>query len=274
MLRAGLEALGGLDRLVKMGRETLLRGNYVAGQPYPVTTDPEMIVLLAEELREAGFRRSTLFDSHGTELLPGVRPEKNLQKLGVSEYVKKHGVEVVVRDFLDPDEFRFVRSPKWNIPSSVGVHKLIHEAPVIISLPVVKRHGEARFTCAFKMHFGSVSMADRIVAHKNGRRVDYFDQRVVHFADTTKPQLTIVDARALLARRGPVISAGSEVVQGVNRLVLSGDMAAIDSYCAQLMARHDPTFATEMVAGQLRHAANLGLGTPDLDRVKVVELRA
>ncbi len=274
MLQAGIGALGGLDRLTGMGREALLRGNYVAGQPYPVTTDPEFIISVAEELRQAGFRRSTLFDSHGTELVPGVRPEKNLEKLGVSDRLKQHGVGVIVRDFLDPDEFQFVRSPKWQIPSPVGVHKLIHESPVIISLPVVKRHGEARFTCALKMHFGSVSMADRMVIHKNGSRQEYFDQRLVHFADTTKPQLTIVDARALLARRGPVLSGGAEVVRGVNRLILSGDMAALDSYCAQLMARHDPTFSVDMIRGQLRHAATLGLGSPDLERVKVVEIRA
>ncbi len=274
MLRAGIGVLGGLDRLTGMGRDALLRGNYVAAQPYPVTTDPEFIGNVAEELRDAGFRRTTLFDSHGTDLIPGVRPEKNLRKLAVLDRVKEHGVEVVVRDFLDPDEFRFVRNPKWQIPSPVGVHKLIHDAPVIISLPVVKRHGEARFTCALKMHFGSVSMADRMVAHKNGRRQDYFDQRLVHFADTTKPQLTIVDARTLLARRGPTLSGGSEVVRGVNRLVLSGDMAAIDAYCGNLMARHDPTFSADLIAGQLRHAASLGLGSPDLDRVKVVEIRA
>jgi uncharacterized protein (DUF362 family) len=203
-----------------------------------------------------------------------VRPEGNLRKLGIPDRLKQHGIDIIMRDFLDSDEFRFVRSPKWQIPSPVGVHKLIHDAPVIISLPVVKRHGEARFTCALKMHFGSVSMADRMVVHKNGARQEYFDERLVHFADTTKPQLTIVDARALLARRGPVLSGGAEVVRGVNRLILSGDMAALDSYCAQLMARHDPTFSPDMITGQLRHAATLGLGSPDLDRVKVVEIRA
>jgi len=274
MLRLGIGALGGLDRLTGFGQEALLRGNYVAAQPYPVTTAPEFVIAVSEELRGAGFLRTTLFDSHGTELIPGVRPEKNLSKLGVLERVQEHGVDVIVRDFFDPDEFRFVRSPKWHISSPVGVHKLIHEAPVIISLPVVKRHGEARFTCALKMHFGSVSMADRMVIHKNGRRQDYFDERLVHFADTTKPQLTIVDARSLLARRGPVLSGGAEVVQGVNRLILSGDMAALDSYCAQLMARYDPTFSVDMIKDQLRHAAALGLGSPDLDRVKVVEIRA
>ncbi len=274
MLQAGIGALGGLDRLTGMGREALLRGNYVAAQPYPVTTDPEFIISVAEELRRAGLRRTTLFDSHGTELIPAMGPEANLHKLGVADRVKKHGVEVIARDFLDPDEFRFVRDPKWQIPSPVGVHKLIHKAPIIISLPVVKRHGEARFTCALKMHFGSVSMADRMVIHTNGSRQDYFDQRLVHFADTTKPQLTIVDARALLARRGPTLSGGAEVVQGVNRVILSGDMAAIDSYCARLMAKHDPTFSENMIAAQLRYAASLGLGSPDLDHVKVVEIRA
>lgn len=137
----------------------------------------------------------------------------------------------------------------------------------------MKRHGSARFTSALKIHFGSVSMADRMVAHKNERTRGYFDQRLVHFADAVKPQLNIVDARALLARNGPGLGAGAEVVTGVNRLILCGDMVASDAYCARLLARYDPTFSVEMINRQLKHATELGLGTADLDAVKVVELR-
>jgi uncharacterized protein (DUF362 family) len=83
-----------------------------------------------------------------------------------------------------------------------------------------------------------------------------------------------VDARAILARSGPGLGGGAEVVPGVNKLILSGDMVAVDAYCARLMAQHDATFKLDMVAPQLRHAAALGLGKADLDAVKVVEIRA
>ncbi len=273
MLRSGLEALGGLDKLTSLGREALLKGNFVAPQPYPVTTPPDLVLAVADVFKQAGFRRSTLFEAQGSRIQPGFEPETILRRAGALDRVREGGVEVVAADVLERDQFRLVRNPAWSIAKAVAVHRRLLDAGVIVSLPVVKRHDAARFTCALKMHFGSVSLADRMVAHKNEGRHEYFDQRLVHFADAVRPELTIVDARALLTRRGPTLSAGGEVVRGVNRIVLCADMVATDAYCARLMAQHDPTFSTDMIDAQLALAQSLGLGTADLTRVKVVERR-
>jgi uncharacterized protein (DUF362 family) len=276
MLRAGIEALGGLDPLTKFGREAIFRGNYVMPQPYPVTTAPEFVLAVASELKSAGLGKTSLFDSSGTRLSGGIPPEHNLQRLGVLEKLTEGGVPVLARDFLDPDEFVFVRNPAWPIAKPVAVHRILHEAPIVVSLPVVKRHEWVSFTCALKMHFGSVAMADRMLVHTKDRegRSGLMQQRLVHFADAVRPQLNIVDARAILARSGPGLGGGAEVVPGVNKIILSGDMLAVDAYCARLMARHDKTFTLDMIAPQLSHAVALGLGKADLDAVKVVEIRA
>jgi uncharacterized protein (DUF362 family) len=276
MLRTGIEALGGLDPLAKMGREAIFRGNYVTAQPYPVTTAPAFVLAVAAELKRAGVSKTSLFDSHGTRLSAAIPPEHILRRLGVLDQLPRGGVPVLARDFSDPDEFVFVRNPAWPIAKPVGVHRLLHEAAIVVSLPVVKRHEWVNFTCALKMHFGSVAMADRMLVHAKdgGARSGLMHQRLVHFADAVRPQLNIVDARAILARSGPGLEGGAEVVRGVNKLILSGDMVAVDAYCARLMARHDETFTLDMVAPQLKHAAALGLGEADLDAVKVVEVRA
>ncbi len=276
MLRAGIAALGGLDPLAKLGREAIFRGNYVASQPYPVTTAPEFVLAVAAELKRAGLSKASLFDSHGTRLSAATPPEHILRRLGVLEKLTQGGVPVLARDFADPHEFVFVQNPAWPIAKPVAVHRLLHEAPIVVSLPVVKRHVWVNFTCALKMHFGSVAMADRMLVHTKDRegRSGLMHQRLVHFADAVRPQLNVVDARAILARSGPGLGGGAEVVPGVNKLILSGDMVAVDAYCARLMAQHDETFTLDMVAPQLRHAAALGLGKADLDAVKVVEIRA
>jgi uncharacterized protein (DUF362 family) len=276
MLRAGIEALGGLDPLGKMGREAMFRGNYVASQPYPVTTAPEFVLAVAGELKRAGISKSSLFDSHGTRLGASIPPEHILRRLGVLEKLTQGGVPVLARDFSDPDEFVFVQNPAWPIAKPVAVHRFLYQAPVVVSLPVVKRHTGPNFTCALKMHFGSVAMADRMLVHTKDPqcRSGLMHQRLVHFADAVKPQLNVVDARAILARSGPALGRGAEVVQGVNKIILSGDMVAVDAYCARLMAQHDDTFNVDMVAPQLTHAAALGLGKADLDEVKVVEINA
>lgn len=273
MLEAAGEVLGGFEKLRRLGSEAILKGSYVQPQPYPVTTPADMIVAVSRVLKRDGFERTTLFEAQGSHLASNFTTEAGLRKVGVYEEVRRQGVEVLAADFLEPDDYRLVRNPAWPITDGVAVHRVIHEAPVIVSLPLVKRHGSARFTCALKIHFGSVALGDRLVAHKNKNQQGYFDQRLVHFADAAKAQLNIVDARALLARSGPVLSAGAEIVRGVNRIVLCGDMVATDAYCARLLARHDPTFAVEMIDRQLAHAVALGLGTADLDAVKIVERR-
>jgi uncharacterized protein (DUF362 family) len=53
MLEAGLDALGGMNRLVE-GRKVVLKPNVVASQPPPVTTDIELVMAVAEQAREAG----------------------------------------------------------------------------------------------------------------------------------------------------------------------------------------------------------------------------
>jgi uncharacterized protein (DUF362 family) len=277
MLRAGIEALGGLDPLAKLGREAIFRGNYVASQPYPVTTDPEFVLAVADELKHAGLSKTSLLDMHGTRLSAAIPPEHILRRLGVLERLTQGGVPVLARDFADPNEFVIVRNPAWPIAKPVGVHRLLYEAPIVVSLPVVKRHTSgAYFTCAMKMHFGSVAMADRMLVHTKDLdgRAGLMHQRIVDFADTVRPQLNVVDARAILARSGPGLSGGAEIVRGVNKLILSGDMVAVDSYCARLMAQHDETFSLDMVAPQLKHATALGLGKADLDAVKIVEIHA
>jgi uncharacterized protein (DUF362 family) len=276
MVRAGIEALGGLEPLAKLGSEAIFRGNYVMSQPYPVTTDPEFVLAVAAELKRAGVSKTSLFDTTGTRLSATIPPDHILRRLGVLDKLTQGGVPVLARDFLDPDEFVFVRNPAWPIAKPVAVHRLLHEAPIVVSLPVVKRHQWVNFTCALKMHFGSVAMADRMLVHTEDSdgRSGLMQQRLVHFADAVRPQLNIVDARAILARSGPGLGGGAEVVPGVNKLILSGDMVAVDAYCARLMAQHDETFTLDMIARQLRHAAALGLGKADLDAVKVVEIRA
>jgi uncharacterized protein (DUF362 family) len=275
MLRAGIEALGGLDPLAKMGREVIFRGNYVVGQPYPVTTDPEFVLAVASQLKHVGISKTSLFDTHGTHLAAGLPPDHFLRQLGVVEKLTQGGVPVLARDFADPSEFVFVRNPDWPIAKPVAVHRILNDAPIVVSLPVLKRHrGAANFSCCLKLHFGSVAMNDRMLIHlkDDGGRLGLFQQQVVHFADAVRPQLNVVDIRAILTRNGPALGGGSEIVRGVNKLILGGDMVAIDSYCARLLEQHDETFKAGMAAPALKHAAALGLGKADLDAVKIVEI--
>jgi uncharacterized protein (DUF362 family) len=270
MLEAGLDALGGLGRLVE-GKKLVLKPNVVASQPPPVTTDVEMTRMLAEFARRDGAGSITVCDANSS----GVGKAGKFEALGFPARLKEAGIPLDAVDFGDRMAHVFVTNDKWRAHPTIGVVRTLYEADAIINLPMVKRHGASRFTCALKNHFGSVYGPLRFVAHRKLSSSEdgkvFFDQALAEFADAVRPELNVVDGRSLLARRGPTLEGGSEIKK-VNRIVLCGDMLATDVYCARLMEEHDDSFSMDMISVQLETAERLGLGTGDLSNVVIKEI--
>ena len=271
MLEAGFDAIGGLERLVS-GKKVVLKPNLVASQPPPITTDIEMVVAVGGHARRAGAESITASDCNSS----GVGKAGKFEAMKYPSHLKEAGIKMDAVDFGDRLAHVFVGKEEWRSHPTIGVVKTLHEADVIINLPMIKRHDAARFTCALKNHFGSVYGPMRFVAHrkmgseKNGK--DFFDGAIAECADAVRPELNIVDGRSLLIRNGPVLSGGAEVKSGVNRIILCGDMVATDVYCAKLMQEHDDTFSPDMISYQLDTARKLGLGAGDLDAVVIKEI--
>lgn len=110
-----------------------------------------------------------------------------------------------------------------------------------------------------------------MLAHLRGG--EFFDHSLVEFADAVRPKLTIVDARSILAKSGPLFRPGLSEIVAARRIVLSGDMVAVDSYCPLLMEKLDPTFErSRRLQRQLEYARSLGLGEPNLAKIEVREI--
>jgi len=273
MLEAGLDAIGGLNGLVA-GKTVVLKPNILNTQPPPTTTDVDMVVSVAKRARTAGASSVTACDATGS----GVTTAEKFRELGYPPRLKDEGIELDAVDFSDRMSHVFVSNDNWSSHPTIGVVKTLHEADIVFNLPVVKRHGSARFTCALKNHFGSVYFPLRQVAHRAYRAGDsgkeFFDRALAEYADSVRPELNIVDARALLVRDGPSLEGNAEVKAGVNKIILCGDMVATDVYCSNLMAEHDETYSTDMISLQLETAEKLGLGVRDLNDVVIKEIVA
>ena len=62
----------------------------------------------------------------------------------------------------------------------------------------------------------------------------------------------------------------------MNRLIITGDMVATDVVALRLRKEHDETFTPvneAIVRRQHEHAEELGLGTSDLSRLEIIELK-
>jgi uncharacterized protein (DUF362 family) len=287
MLRAGMEALGGLKPLVQGGKDALIKPNFIFPQPYPITTDPEMIFLVADLLREAGASKLEVFDSPGAYVVGTER--ETFDFYNIVSRGHEQGITVTVGGAGRRREYVKTRKVGWRAYPEIIVHKKVHQASVIINMPCLKRHHSSFLTCALKNQFGAIYGAQRWDAHIRGEGIEkgskgsdartqalfrdenFFMTALAEFADAVRPELSIVDARAILTKGGPTRGKG-EIKEGVNRIILSGDMVALDTYCSRLMEQYDDTYTTEMIVPYLQAAERLGLGTMDLNKAKVIEL--
>lgn len=288
MLKAGFEALGGIEGLVQ-GKDVLLKPNFVFPQAYPVTTDPEVIFAVAKLVLEAGARAVEVFDAPGTFLV-GTEKE-TFDYHDIFRRARAEGIRVTVGDAARRSHYVKCRHSAWKAYPEIALHRKVWRAPVVINLPCLKRHHTSYLTCALKNNFGAIYGGQRWDAHLRGeglgkmsrraslrqklpfRSRDHFMRALAEFADAVHPELSIVDARAILTRGGPTKGKG-EVVRGVDRMVLSGDMVALDLFCSGLMERFDPTYTTEMIMPYLKEAEALGLGRLDLREVQFLRVRA
>ncbi len=287
MLRVALEALGGLKPLVGGGKEVLIKPNFIFPQPYPITTDPEMIFLTGRLLQEAGASKVEVFDAPGTYLVGTERQTSSFNNIVRRGH--EQGIAVTIGDAGRRREYVKTKKAGWQAYPEIIVHKKIHQAPVVVNMPCLKRHHSSFLTCALKNQFGAIYGAQRWDSHIRGEGIQkgmkgatkrtkaqfrdetHFMTALAEFADAVRPELSIVDARAILIKGGPTRGKG-EIKEGINRIILSGDMVALDAYCSRMMEEYDDTYTTDMIVPYLRVAERLGLGTMDLKKAKIIEL--
>ena len=73
---------------------------------------------------------------------------------------------------------------------------------------------------------------------------------------------------------GDTVRVHTKIVEGVNRIIISGDMVAADVVAMGLMKEYDDTFTPSVeaiVRRQQEHAEALGLGTSDLSQFEMIE---
>jgi uncharacterized protein (DUF362 family) len=91
-----------------------------------------------------------------------------------------------------------------------------------------------------------------------------------------RPELTITDVRSIQAVAGPFRLPETKIVEGVNRLIITGDMIAADVVALDLVKKYDDTFTPTneaIIRRQHEHAEELGLGTIDLSKCEIIELK-
>ena len=249
MFDAGLNALGGMRRFVKKGQSVLVKPN-IGWNKTPseaANTNPELVGRIVDAARAAGATKVFCFDHSVNEEADCYR------RSGIAAAVKAHGGEM--RSGEDKSRYRLVAIPGATVLKEVLVHELYLDCDVVINVPVLKSHGGGRMTAALKNLMGVVW--DRRYWHRTD-----LQRCIAEFPLVRKPDLNVVDAHLVMMEHGP-IGVSTEDLELKKMQLLSQDAVLADAAGAKILG-----LPAEGVP-YLRMAANLGLGSMDLERAAI-----
>jgi hypothetical protein len=164
----------------------------------------------------------------------------------------ENGADIV---YLEEDEFIEVSHPDARVLKTAHIPRTIHEAEVLVNVPVLKNHSLAVTTLGIKNLHGTISDDDKLFAH------DYegLTQKLVDILLYNTPALTVIDG--VRGLEGDHAEFGKVVETGV--IVSSTDTVAADAVAEAVMGLAGMEVDTTRIA----HERGLGIG--ELAQVQV-----
>ena len=258
--RAARDALAALGLPSCAGQTVLLKPN--AGRDAApgsgIVTHPDVVAGVAEFFRDAGAARVLI----GESPILGVKAMDAFKAMGLDRVAKETGAQLVDLDAKKPV---IVRIPGADAVRQIKVCADVLAADLVVSIPVVKTHMHTRVSLSIKNMKGTLWRHEKVRFHQlpeNGADrggAKMLDVGIADLATALMPDVALIDGTVGLEGLGP--SAGTPKKLGV--VVASADALAADAVAARLMGIRPSS------VHHLRLAAERGLGTIDLRRVRV-----
>ncbi len=244
VVRECMEACG-WEELVPRGATVVIKPNLCTADPAKIemsNTDPRITAAVCEILlTRAG--RVCLGESDGLR----EKARDSFQVNGYVEMARKLGVELI----------SFSEAPwvKVHCPPAgeIELPRVLLEADVFVTLPVLKTHALTYFTGSLKNQWGCLPQYDRILMHK------HLDPLLATLHGVLKPRLAIMDGIVGMEGRGPT----NGKPRRMDLILASRDGVALDSTAMRLVGL-DPRRARHIVM-----AAERGLGRMGAQEIEV-----
>lgn len=240
-----VKAAGGIEQFVKRGSKVVIKPN-IAWNRTPeqaANTNPFVVGALVKLCKKAGASEVIVIDHT-------CNPWKMTYKVsGISDAVEKAGGIM-----KPPTRYRKVSISGTTVLKQADILEEILDADLVINVPVVKVHGSrARITISMKNLMGVVR--DRGYFHRTD-----LNRCIAEISYFIKPALTVIDATRILLTRGP---QGPGKVKEEGIVAAGTDMVALDAFGAKLLGENPDNIP------HLKIASQLGLGTYDLNKIKI-----
>jgi len=248
-----IELAGGLKSIISQGDTVLLKPNIlsVASPETAINTHPAVVKSVIEYLKQlkaipvvaeaSGFVAST---------------DDAFEKSGIGIACKSEDVEC--RSFAK-EGFTGIEVQDKEIFEKVYIAKDILSADVVISLPKLKTHVQAKYTGAVKNFFGAIPQSQRKFLHRIGT-YESLSAGIVDIYSVVKPDFAIMDAIVSMEGNGP--SKGKKNNTGF--ILASSDCVALDRVACKIIG-----FDNDEVLHLIK-ANNRRLGYADFREIEVV----
>jgi uncharacterized protein (DUF362 family) len=261
VLRAGLNLLGGIERLEVKGRSVLIKPNVLNDRPPPSTTSAGVVEAVVEAVRRAGAKQVTVADGSGIIRLPTA---ENLVATGIQGAARRAGATVLA---LEESPWVCVKPAQARAIPRYFISQAVYEADVLINVPVIKTHRFSEYSCSLKNIVGAIHPRYRpSVTFLAGN----WHERIAELNLAVHPQLTIADGTTVMIAGGPTSGTSA----AADLLLLSGDRVALDMIALGLLRAYG---AWPKIQGtrvdeqrQIKRAAELNLGIRDTTRIELV----
>ncbi len=247
LVRAAIEALGGIRRFIAPGDVVVLKPN-VAWDRTPeqaADTNPEVVAETARLCFEAGAAEVIVTDVTCNEA------RRCFQRSGIGAAAEAAGARVVL-----PEDRLFRRADlQGSVLGRWPVLEPILTADKIINIPVAKHHSLTRVTLGMKNWYG-------ILGGQRRRLHQRIHESIADLAAFLRPTLTLIDAYRVLLRGGPT-GGNLENVAVEKTLFAGADPVALD---ARVAKTYWDLEAAQLAFVQI--AARRGLGRADFEAVR------
>lgn len=252
MVRATVDAVGGISRFVRPGETVLVKPNMAWDRTVEqgANTHPEVVAEVVRLCLEARAARVVVAD------VPVHDAARVAERSGIAAAARRAGAEVAI-----PPGAGFVLAAiGGSVLDSWEVFAPVLAADRLINVPVVKDHALTRLTCGLKNGYGLLG----------GTRARLHQQIAASIADLAaafRPTLTVVDATRVMFRGGPTGGRLDDVRQ-VGAIAAGTDPVALDAWGAVLLGL-DPREVPHVAQAERR-----GLGSIEAGIGRVEEIRA
>ncbi|UCE07538.1 MAG: DUF362 domain-containing protein [bacterium] len=249
-----LDLIGGIKKFIHPNDMILIKPNISFPNPknWGSTTNPEVVKAVAQLVIEAGASRAIVADNTMREGMICFERTGLIDELKVLDQVK-------VIPLQQESYFAEVEVPNGNAIKSVKIAKLIQRCNVLINLPCAKSHAATDVSFGLKNLMGLIW--DREYFHQGTD----LHTAIAELSTVVRPQLTILDATRALVTGGPT---GPGKIQELNTIIASTDPLAVDAYAASLTNWNNRSTNAQSIK-HLSHAAKIGVGEIDLDKIKI-----